>query len=268
MKKVLSALLRDPANGTCADCKTAGHPRWASWSLGVFICIRCAGIHRSLGTHISKVKSVDLDTWQEEHLRKVVEFGNNAAANAVYECKLSGNHTPDASKLSDFIRSKYELKKWLGSSANATTPASGSNSVVTNSKPERTQEKTQVSQQTHNSQTSLLSQTTSVSIGSGSSSQVDLNLAPPRAPTRTTTSQAARELNGRPDLKKSILSLYSRPRASATSVASGASNISLGSSTGNSSNSTPGANFSVPAGSNTTASASLEDNELFKNVWS
>jgi hypothetical protein len=35
---------------------------------GVFICIRCSGIHRSMGTHISKVKSVDLDVWTPEQM--------------------------------------------------------------------------------------------------------------------------------------------------------------------------------------------------------
>lgn len=43
-------------------------PRWASWSLGIFLCINCAGIHRSLGTHISRVKSATLDKWTEEQV--------------------------------------------------------------------------------------------------------------------------------------------------------------------------------------------------------
>lgn len=43
-------------------------PRWASWNLGVFLCIRCAGIHRNLGVHISKVKSVNLDSWTPEQM--------------------------------------------------------------------------------------------------------------------------------------------------------------------------------------------------------
>jgi stromal membrane-associated protein len=43
-------------------------PRWASWNIGVFICIRCAGFHRNLGVHISKVKSVNLDSWTGEQM--------------------------------------------------------------------------------------------------------------------------------------------------------------------------------------------------------
>ena len=35
---------------------------------GVFLCIRCSGIHRGMGTHISKVKSVDLDVWTPEQM--------------------------------------------------------------------------------------------------------------------------------------------------------------------------------------------------------
>ena len=44
-------------------------PRWASWNLGVFMCIRCAGIHRNLGVHIARVKSVNLDQWTPEQIQ-------------------------------------------------------------------------------------------------------------------------------------------------------------------------------------------------------
>lgn len=47
-------MLREEENKYCADCE-AKQPRWASWNLGVFLCIRCAGLHRNLGVHISKV---------------------------------------------------------------------------------------------------------------------------------------------------------------------------------------------------------------------
>jgi stromal membrane-associated protein len=43
-------------------------PRWASWNIGVFVCIQCSGVHRSIGTHISKVKSADLDTWNPDQI--------------------------------------------------------------------------------------------------------------------------------------------------------------------------------------------------------
>ena len=49
-------------------------PRWASWNLGVFVCIRCAGIHRNLGVHISRVKSVNLDSWTPEQIEVCCVF--------------------------------------------------------------------------------------------------------------------------------------------------------------------------------------------------
>jgi stromal membrane-associated protein len=58
-------------------------PRWASWNLGIFICIRCSGIHRGMGTHISRVKSVDLDAWTDEQLQSVVRWGNGRANKSV-----------------------------------------------------------------------------------------------------------------------------------------------------------------------------------------
>jgi stromal membrane-associated protein len=60
--KILKQVMAIPDNRKCADCRKRD-PRWASWNLGILICIRCSGIHRGLGVHISKVKSADLDTW-------------------------------------------------------------------------------------------------------------------------------------------------------------------------------------------------------------
>ncbi|KAJ4131641.1 ARF GAP with effector function(s) [Fusarium equiseti] len=108
----IKSLLKLEANKVCSDCKRNKHPRWASWNLGVFICIRCSGIHRGMGTHISRVKSVDLDSWTDEQLQSVLNWGN-ARANKYWEAKLAAGHAPSEAKIENFIRTKYELKRWV-----------------------------------------------------------------------------------------------------------------------------------------------------------
>lgn len=108
----LKSLLKLEPNKLCADCKKNKHPRWASWNLGIFVCIRCSGIHRSMGTHISRVKSVDLDSWTDEQLQSVLNWGN-ARANKYWESKLAPGHVPSEAKIENFIRTKYELKRWV-----------------------------------------------------------------------------------------------------------------------------------------------------------
>ncbi|KAF9728728.1 hypothetical protein PMIN06_004064 [Paraphaeosphaeria minitans] len=111
-RQTLKSLVKIEANKSCADCKRNKHPRWASWNLGIFVCIRCSGIHRGMGTHISKVKSVDLDTWTDEQLQSVLKWGN-ARANKYWEAKLAPGHVPSETKLENFIRTKYESKRWV-----------------------------------------------------------------------------------------------------------------------------------------------------------
>ncbi|XP_060072300.1 stromal membrane-associated protein 1-like isoform X2 [Ylistrum balloti] len=111
---VLSGLLKDEDNKYCVDCDAKG-PRWASWNLGIFLCIRCAGIHRNLGVHISKVKSVNLDAWTTEQVAMMMEMGNSRAR-AVYEANVpDGFRRPqtDSRSLESFIRAKYEQKKYI-----------------------------------------------------------------------------------------------------------------------------------------------------------
>lgn len=80
------------ANSTLLSDKELD-PRWASWNLGVFLCIRCSGIHRSMGTHISKVKSIDLDVWTAEQMDSITKWGNRLA-NLYWEAHLKPGHIP------------------------------------------------------------------------------------------------------------------------------------------------------------------------------
>lgn len=85
-----------PGNSICADCNTPGislliifiiiiitfiiivfingvvDPDWASINLGIVVCKECSGVHRSLGTHISKVRSLTLDKWAPESLLVII----------------------------------------------------------------------------------------------------------------------------------------------------------------------------------------------------
>ena len=70
-------------NRVCADCKSKD-PEWASINLGVFICIECSGIHRSFGTHISKVRSIKLDKWEQSWVDQLGRIGN-FKANEIWE---------------------------------------------------------------------------------------------------------------------------------------------------------------------------------------
>ena len=72
-------------------------PSWASINLGVLLCIECSGIHRSLGVHISKVRSVTLDAWESEVLRVMMKLGNRIA-NSILEYDIpEGTVKPVAS---------------------------------------------------------------------------------------------------------------------------------------------------------------------------
>ncbi|KAG4146595.1 hypothetical protein ERO13_D05G167600v2 [Gossypium hirsutum] len=99
---ILDGLLKLPENRECADCKSKG-PRWACVNLGIFICIQCSGIHRSLGVHISKVRSATLDTWLPEQV-PFIEFMGNEKSNNYWEAELPPNY--NRAGIEDFICAK------------------------------------------------------------------------------------------------------------------------------------------------------------------
>ncbi|XP_038155424.1 stromal membrane-associated protein 1-like isoform X1 [Cyprinodon tularosa] len=141
---ILTKLLKEENNKYCADCEAKG-PRWASWNLGVFMCIRCAGIHRNLGVHISRVKSVNLDQWTPEQIQSMVDMGNTRARQ-LYEAHLPENfRRPQTDQAVEvFIRDKYERKKYYdqealaaASKAEATAPSTSPSSQADKTRSEK-----------------------------------------------------------------------------------------------------------------------------------
>ncbi|EPS61576.1 hypothetical protein M569_13219, partial [Genlisea aurea] len=82
----VSKILREiPGNDQCAEC-SAPLPDWASLNIGILMCIECSGIHRNLGVHVSKVRSVTLDVkvWEPTMLDLFRVLGN-AYCNSIWE---------------------------------------------------------------------------------------------------------------------------------------------------------------------------------------
>ncbi|KAJ7324539.1 hypothetical protein JRQ81_017559 [Phrynocephalus forsythii] len=104
-------------NAGCCDCGQAD-PRWASINLGVTLCIECSGIHRSLGVHFSKVRSLTLDSWEPELLKLMCELGNNVI-NRVYEAELEQSRVQkpqpgsDRQQKEEYIRAKYVERRFV-----------------------------------------------------------------------------------------------------------------------------------------------------------
>ncbi|KAG7219359.1 hypothetical protein INR49_019091 [Caranx melampygus] len=117
----LGVALTGPGNQKCCDCGEE-EPRWASINLGVTMCIECSGIHRSLGVHLSKVRSLTLDSWEAEQLKLLCVLGNDIM-NQIYEARCSQEErvkpmadSPRAEK-EMWIKEKYVEKRFVQSNS-------------------------------------------------------------------------------------------------------------------------------------------------------
>jgi len=119
-RKKLMKIIKLPQNQICADCPIKlAQNAWAAINLGEFICFQCSGIHRNLGTHISKVRSLNLDSWNDDWVANMERWGNVKAAQ-YWEARIPpGVRRPtveDSNQqnhvLKTFIKDKYQDRCW------------------------------------------------------------------------------------------------------------------------------------------------------------
>ena len=108
----------DQGNAWCADCGSNAKVEWVSINLGIILCIECSGIHRSLGTHISKIRSLTLDThsFTNDIVELLLLIGNRVS-NMIWEARLAMSQKPTAQSTRDqrlrFITSKYAGRAYV-----------------------------------------------------------------------------------------------------------------------------------------------------------
>jgi len=115
LREKMLLLLQVVGNNVCVECGEP-EPQWASVSLGIFLCITCSGIHRNLGVHISRVKSLFLDNWKREELESMLDNGNSKSRQT-WEGSLPSyfikpTHSDSVPLKEQYIRSKYERKEY------------------------------------------------------------------------------------------------------------------------------------------------------------
>ena len=100
----------DPQNAKCVDCGE-NRPLWASLSYGSYFCLECSGVHRSLGVHISFVRSVNMDSWNTDQQQRMARGGNSAFVAYMRQCQMpEAYHRIPESEARRQIAEKYHTE--------------------------------------------------------------------------------------------------------------------------------------------------------------
>lgn len=106
----------DASNTTCCDCGDSNQVEWISINLLCVLCIQCSAVHRSLGSHISKVRSLLLDSFTSREIKELLKYVSNKNLNSIYEAELTQKSIIPGSSVADrtrFITDKYVSKKYV-----------------------------------------------------------------------------------------------------------------------------------------------------------
>ncbi|XP_024916272.1 arf-GAP with SH3 domain, ANK repeat and PH domain-containing protein 2 [Cynoglossus semilaevis] len=110
-RAITDDVIRMPGNNSCCDCG-APDPGWLSTNLGILTCIECSGIHREMGVHVSRIKSLSLDSLGTSDLLLARSVGNSGFNEILESNLLSPSLKPSQhshmSERKGFILSKYQ----------------------------------------------------------------------------------------------------------------------------------------------------------------
>uniref|UniRef100_A0A2P2LQ94 Arf gtpase-activating protein n=1 Tax=Rhizophora mucronata TaxID=61149 RepID=A0A2P2LQ94_RHIMU len=138
---VFKKLKAKSENKMCFDCN-AKNPNWASVTYGIFLCIDCSAVHRSLGVHVSFIRSTNLDSWTPEQLRTMCLGGNNRAQVFFKQHgwtdggKIEAKYTSRAADLYRQLLSKEVAKSMAEDAGLPSSPVASSSAQAINGLPD------------------------------------------------------------------------------------------------------------------------------------
>lgn len=125
--------LTSELNNKCADCGSSDNS-WASVTHGVFLCIVCSDVHRSVGTHITKMKGCSgTYLWGPDELKVMQEMGNRKANQLYGSEKVAADASKEAKQR--YVLQKYQQRRCVEPAATDSSAATTTCEAAVNKEP-------------------------------------------------------------------------------------------------------------------------------------